>query len=87
MRVDKERLFEKVISTGRKALCVNMPDPKKVVDKGAVAIVMVVVSAVTKALKLFYYQNLIERKGWQKDFSEYAMKNHPDFVKNLEGTL
>lgn len=25
----------------------------------------------------------VERKGWQKDFAECAMKNHSDFVKSL----
>lgn len=81
--MDKERLFEKVISTGNKLFGADKPDPKEVAGKGIVALFIVAVGAVTSVLKLFYYKNRIEHEGWQKDFSEYAMKNHPDFVKSL----
>lgn len=78
----KERLFEKVISTGNKLFGAGKPDPKEVAGKSAVTFLRVAVGSITSVLKLFYYKNRIERKGWQKDFSEYAMKNHPDFVKS-----
>ena len=74
----KERLFEKVISTGNKLFGAG---------KSAVTFLRVAVGSITSVLKLFYYKNRIERKGWQKDFSEYAMKNHPDFVKSLGDKL